>query len=416
MNVGTLLVELAEKMGLIAAAALLAVFIPPLRNRLLGVGQRRDKLAAVFLGLGLSIWGAMLGMTVMGEHMNVRAIGVLIGAILGGWKAGALAGLGGGLFYAALVDDGTAPWVLIASIIDGVIAGVVAERKPEWFQGPKAFVTSVGIQGFHLMGVGVGLLAVGHAARYIPAWPAHLVKLAVNAAGVTLFVMVAKLVVTREESAVALANARAAADAASLESLRRRLEPHFLFNALNALRATIRRDPEKARELVDDLSDLYRYLLSHPDDATLRDEVSHAESYLAIERARLGDERLSVRTEIDTEVEHDAVPALLLQPLVENAVRHGVAAHTGPGEVVVKAHADGDALVIEVVDSSDGERRPIAEAGSGIAVETLERRLSQKYSGAASFELVIRDGGARATVRLPRQALVDHRQREVDAA
>jgi LytS/YehU family sensor histidine kinase len=417
VNVGTLLVELAEKMGLIAAAALLAVLIPPLRNRLLGVGQRRDKLAAVFLGLGLSIWGAMLGLNVMGEHMNVRAIGVLIAAILGGWKAGALAGLGGGLFYASLVDDGTAPWVLIASVMDGVLAGIVAERRPEWFQGPRAFVTSVGIQAFHLMGVGVGLLAVGHAARYIPAWPAHLVKLAVNAAGVTLFVMVARLVVSREESAVALVEARAAADAASLESLRRRLEPHFLFNALNALRATIRRDPPKARELVNDLSDLYRYLLSHPEDATVREEVSHAESYLAIERARLGDDRLVVSTEIDPEVQHDAVPALLLQPLVENAVRHGVAAHTGPGEVVVRAHAADGELVLEVEDRSEGERRPIAEAGSGIALETLERRLSQKYRDAATLALDIRDGGARATVRLPRASVSGQQERKVgDAA
>jgi len=402
MNVGTLLVELAEKMGLIAAAALLAVLIPPLRNRLLGVGQRRDKLAAVVLGLALSIWGAMLGLHVMGEHMNVRAIGVLIAAILGGWKAGALAGLGGGLFYAAMVDDGTAPWVLTASVMDGVIAGVVAEKKPEWFQGPRAFVTSVGIQAFHLVGVGVGLLAVGHAARYIPAWPAHLVKLAVNAAGVTLFVMVARLVVSREENAVALVEARAAANAASLESLRRRLEPHFLFNALNALRATIRRDPPRARELVNDLSDLYRYLLSHPDDATVREEVSHAESYLAIERARLGDARLTVHTEIAPEVEHDAVPALLLQPLVENAVRHGVGAHTGNGEVIVTANAEEDVLVVTVVDRAEGERRPVAEAGSGIALETLRKRLAQRYEGDASLELEVSDEGATAVVRLPR--------------
>ncbi len=74
MNVGTVLVELAEKMGLLAAAALVAVLFPPLRKRLLGVGQRTDKLAALVLGLGLSIWGAMLGFRFEGEHINVRAI------------------------------------------------------------------------------------------------------------------------------------------------------------------------------------------------------------------------------------------------------------------------------------------------------------------------------------------------------
>ena len=168
-DAATLLVELAEKMGLLAAAALVAVLFPPLRNRLLGVGRRADKLAAVGLGLGLAAWGAMLGLHVGGEHINVRAIGVLIAAILGGWKAGALAGLGGGLFYATLVDHETAPWVLAASITDGVLAGLVAERRPQWFTGWRVFVTSIGIQAIHLVVVGVGLILVGHAARYLPA-------------------------------------------------------------------------------------------------------------------------------------------------------------------------------------------------------------------------------------------------------
>src|SRR5687768_11910733 len=232
MPPAVLLIELAEKMGLLAAAALVAVLFPPTRNRVLGVGRRRDKLAAVALGLGLSVWGAMLGLEVGGEHINVRAIGVLIAAILAGWKAGAAVGVGGGLFYAWQVDDEqTAPWVLAASVIDGVLAGIVAERAPKWVLGWRAFVTAAGVQAVHLVLVGVGLLIVGNAERYVPAWPAHLVKLIVNASGVTLFVVVARLVVMREEAAIALVEAKSAADASALESLRRRLEPHFLFNA-----------------------------------------------------------------------------------------------------------------------------------------------------------------------------------------
>ena len=407
MDVGTLLVELAEKMGLLAAAALVAVLFPPLRNRLLGVGQRRDKLAALGLGLGLSIWGAMLGFEVMGEHMNVRAIGVLIAAILGGWKTGALVGLGGGLFYAARTDAETAPWVLAASVIDGVLAGLVAEQRPKWFQGWRAFVTSVGIQTIHLLLVGVGLLVVGHAARYIPAWPAHAVKLGVNAAGVTLFVLVARLVVAREEAAVALVQARAAADAAALESLRRRLEPHFLFNALNALRATIRTSPARARELVSDLADLYRYLLSHPEDATLREEINHACSYLAIERARLGDERLRVETVVEEDVAHVRVPALLLQPLVENAVKHGIAARQEGGSVRVSARRDGDRLLIEVEDRGAGETVAAPAGGAGIALKTLAQQLERRFGDAADLSLVPTDTGMRAVVRLPIEAVLE---------
>lgn len=411
IDAATLLIELAEKMGLLAAAALVAVLFPPLRNRILGVGQRRDKLAAVALGLGLAAWGALLGFHVGGEHINVRAIGVLIAAILGGWKAGALAGLGGGLFYATLVDHETAPWVLAASITDGVLAGLVAERRPQWFTGWRVFVTSIGIQAIHLVVVGVGLILVGHAARYLPAWPAHLVKLVVNASGVTLFVVVARLVVSREEQAVALVEARAAADAAALESLRRRLEPHFLFNALNVVRATIRIDPMRARDLVSDLADLYRYLLSHPDEAPLASEMEHAQAYLAIERARLGDERLTVEVDLPEDLRHTKVPPLLLQPLVENAVKHGVSRRDGPGRVMLSARVDDEeTLVIEVEDEATGTPMPPVETGSGIALDTLRQRLARRYGDAASLALTPTENGMRATVRLPAPELAADRR------
>ncbi|MCS6799875.1 MAG: histidine kinase [Myxococcota bacterium] len=400
MTLGTLAVELAEKMALIAAAALLAVLLPPLRNRLLGVGRPRDRLAAAALGLGLSIWGAMLGFEVLGENLNVRAIGILIAGVLGGPVAGTVAGLGGGLFFASRVEPDTAPWTLIASVSDGVLAGWVAERWPRAFVGARAFVAATLIQLVHLVLLGVGLLAVGSFARYLPAWPAHLAKLLVNAAGVTLFVAVARLVVAREESAVALVRAQAAADAARLEALRRRMEPHFLFNALNALRATIRTDPARARELVADLADLYRYLLSHAEQATVADEIAHARAYLAIERTRLGDEQLQVDTHVEPEVAQARVPSLLLQPLVENAVRHGVAACDG-GAIRIAVRRDGENLLVEVIDRGRRPRAALADEGSGIALRTLRERLVRQYGAAASVSLEIDAQGAVARVRLP---------------
>ncbi len=401
MTPATLLATLAEKMGLLAAAALLAVLFPPLRNRLLGVGRRVDKLAAVGLGLGLSVWGAMLGLHVAGEDINVRAIGILIAAILGGWKAGLMTGIGGGLFYAFQVDAETAPWVLLASIVDGVLAGMLAEQRPEWVEGPRVFVTAISIQAIHLLAVGVGLLVVGSAERYLPAWPAHFVKLIVNAAGVTLFVLVARLVISREERGVALAQLRAAADHAALDALRRRLEPHFLFNALTAIRASIRRDPEAARELVSDLADLYRYLLSHPEDAPLQSEIDHASAYLAIERARLGEGRMRIEIEVPTELGSHRVPALLLQPLVENAVRHGIARRSGSGTIRITARVESEMLVIEVHDECEGVPVPANEKGSGIALATLRERLSRHYGARAGIELEIKENGARVCVRVP---------------
>jgi LytS/YehU family sensor histidine kinase len=419
MSTLELLAALAEKMALLAAAAVFAVLFPPLRKRLLGQsGESRDRAFGMLIGVGLSIWGSALGLEVRGEHINVRAVGVIVAAILGGQKAGTLAGLCSGIYMANRVDDETAPWVLLASLTDGILAGMVADRSPLSFRGHRAFFTAIGIQVFHLAIVGLGLLITGHATRYLPAWPAHLIKLLVNAAGVTLFVEVSRVVVQREEAAVALVKAKAAADQAALESLRRRLEPHFLFNALNVLRATIRIDPPRARELVSNLADLYRYLLSHPEDAPLRDEVNHARAYLAIEAVRLGDGRLQVDVAIDPHVEQRRVPALLLQPLVENAVKHGIGNRTGKGTVSIRADIDAGDLLIEVEDSSEGPPRsqsalpdslaprdPDERPGTGIALKTLRQRLSHVYGHRARLSLSPTTHGMVASVRLPEKSL-----------
>lgn len=425
MSTLELLAALAEKMALLAAAAVFAVLFPPLRKRLLGQsGESRDRAFGMLIGVGLSIWGSVLGLEVRGEHINVRAIGVIVAAILGGQKAGTLAGLCSGIYMANRVDDQTAPWVLLASLTDGILAGMVAERSPLQFRGHRAFFTAIGIQVFHLAIVGLGLLITGHAGRYLPAWPAHLMKLLVNAAGVMLFVEVSRVVVQREEAAVALVKAKAAADQAALESLRRRLEPHFLFNALNVLRATIRVDPTRARELVSHLADLYRYLLSHPEDAPLRDEINHARAYLEIEATRLGDGRLQVDVEVDPKVEQRRVPALLLQPLVENAVKHGIGNRTGKGTVSIRADIDAGDLLIEIEDASEGPLRaagtlpdsdarersllmrdPDERPGTGIALKTLRQRLSHVYGHRARLSLSPTERGMVATVRLPEKLL-----------
>ena len=415
MSTLELLAALAEKMALLAAAAVFAVLFPPLRKRLLGhSGESRDRALGMLFGTGLSVWGSVLGLEVSGEHVNVRAIGVLVAAILGGQKAGALAGLCSGIFMANRVEEQVAQWVLLASLTDGIVAGIVAERSPRSFRGHRAFFTAIGIQIFHLAIVGLGLSLTGNEAHYLPAWPAHLIKLLVNAVGVTLFVEVSRVVAQREEAAVALVRAKAAADQAALESLRRRLEPHFLFNALNALRATIRINPTRARELVSHLADLYRYLLSHPEDAPLRDEVNHARAYLEIESARLGEDRLHVIVDVEPDVRGLMVPALLLQPLVENAVKHGIGNRTGKGTIRIRGKLVGGDLLIEVEDHSAGpvrdqtvfsdqeaQQQHDEQPGAGIALKTLRQRLAQVYGHRAKLTLVPTDAGMIASVRLP---------------
>ena len=400
MDIRLLIPELFEKLSLIAICGLLGVLVPPLRNRLLGVGRPRDIAVVVIFGLLFSMWGSAMGFEWLGHQLNLRAIGIMIAGILGGPRAGALTGLLGGGFYVLRFHRDGVPWDVVASVLDGWLAGRMSVRREKMFVGWRVLsgAAIVQIAGLTLSGVGLGLTG----GNPVEALPSLAVQLAGVAVGVALFVNVALVVISRQEQAVALVEAQAAANAMSLTALRSRLEPHFLFNALNTLRATIRRDPEQARALVSDLADLYRYLLHHPHDASVMNEVEHACAYLAIERARLGDERLAVQTSIDDSVRDTRVPALLLQPIVENAVKHGITPKQGLGRITIRASDIGDKLRIEVEDEADGPHHGAPTKGSGVALQTLRKRLQQQYHGAAKLELSSMERGTLVTLELPK--------------
>ena len=402
MDIRLLVLDLFEKLSLIATAGLLGVLVPPLRNRLLGVGRPRDIAVVVIFGLLFSLWGSTMGYEWLGHFLNLRAIGIMIAGILGGPRAGALTGLLGGGFYVTRVAPEEFPWALVASILDGWLAGRMSVRREHMFVGWRVLGAAAIVQ---LGGLTVTVVGMGFSgSNAIEALPALAAQLGGVALGVALFVNVALVVISRQEQAVALVEAQAAANALSLTALRSRLEPHFLFNTLNTLRATIRRDPEQARALVSDLADLYRYLLHHPHDASLINEVEHASAYLAIERARLGDERLAVQTSIDDSVRDIRVPALLLQPIVENAVTHGIAPKQGLGKITIRASDLGDRLRIEVEDEADGPNRGSPTKGSGLALQTLRKRLDHQYDGQASLRLSTLERGTLVTVELPKHS------------
>ena len=404
MDIRLLIPELFEKLSLIATAGLLVVLVPPLRNRLLGVGRPRDIGVVVIFGVLFSLWGSTMGFEWLGHHLNLRAIGIMIAGILGGPRAGALTGLLGGGFYVTRVVPEAFPWALIASVLDGWLAGRMSVRRERMFVGWRVLGAAALVQLAGLIVIGAGMIFSG--SNPIEALPSLVAQLAGVAAGVALFVNVALVVISRQEQAVALVEAQAAANALSLTALRSRLEPHFLFNALNTLRATIRRDPERARALVSDLADLYRYLLHHPHDASLINEVEHASAYLAIEKARLGEERLAVQTSIDESVRDIRVPALLLQPIVENAVKHGITPKQGLGKITIRASDLGERLRIEVEDQADGPHHGPSTKGSGLALQTLRKRLDQQYDGQADLRLSQLERGTLVTVELPKQAKI----------
>jgi len=193
---------------------------------------------------------------------------------------------------------------------------------------------------------------------------------------------------------------------AELRALRAQINPHFLFNTLNVLANLIHSNPEKAERVTEELAGIFRYALesTRVEWVTLNDELEFLESYLAIEKTRF-EERLSYSFDVDTETRSLKIPPMILQPLVENAIKHGIAPEVSGGSIKISGRAMFDYFVIEVEDTGRGRRngsRRQSSSGTGIGLKNVRERLLQVYGEAATLKLVdISSGGTRATLILP---------------
>ena len=171
---------------------------------------------------------------------------------------------------------------------------------------------------------------------------------------------------------------------ARLAELQSRIRPHFLFNTLNTALALVRLDPARAEGVLEDLAELFRVAISDSSESvSLAEEVALARRYLAIEQIRFG-ERLTVTWELDAAAGEARVPPLLLQPLVENAVRHGIEPAAESGSIRVRTRVKGGRVQLSIVNSvSDAPSRP----GNGIALRNVRDRLRLMHDVAAQFDV-----------------------------
>lgn len=194
-----------------------------------------------------------------------------------------------------------------------------------------------------------------------------------------------------------------AAVTARLEELQARIRPHFLFNTLNSAIALVREEPAKAEAMLEDLSELFRRALADPDESvTLADEIALAERYLAIEQVRFGD-RLRIRWDIDPSANAARLPPLLLQPLVENAVKHGVEPSPDGARLRIRTERRGGMVVIEVVNSLPPLRwadEPLPR-GHGIALANVRDRLRLLHDMQAQFSAGLEQKNYRVRIVIP---------------
>jgi two-component system LytT family sensor kinase len=189
---------------------------------------------------------------------------------------------------------------------------------------------------------------------------------------------------------------------ARLLSLQRQLQPHFLFNTLHAISALIRRDPDTAEAMIERLARLLRTSLrtGAASEVSVAQDLAALRDYLAIEAVQMR-ERLHVSFDLEDEAMGAAVPAMLLQPLVENSVRHGLQPRDRGGSIHVSVKRASDDLCLEVVDDGVGLQAD-GSRGIGVGLANTRSRLAQLYGVRQSFSLTVLDaGGVRVRITLP---------------
>jgi len=191
-----------------------------------------------------------------------------------------------------------------------------------------------------------------------------------------------------------------AATTARLAELQARIRPHFLFNTLNSAIALVRAEPAKAERLLEDLSDLFRYALKEQaQSVTLADEIALAQRYLAIEQVRFG-ERIQVEWALDEQADGAQLPPLLLQPLVENAVKHGVEPSASGARIRVSTQRRGDTVVIKV-SNTVAPSAAASSPGHGLALDNVRERLSLLHDVQGRFQCGLRDGVFQVRIEVP---------------
>jgi two-component system, LytTR family, sensor kinase len=196
---------------------------------------------------------------------------------------------------------------------------------------------------------------------------------------------------------------------ARMEALQNQINPHFLFNTLNSVSSLVRFDPDTARELIIKLATILRRLLQATDAfVPLRDEVEFIDNYLDIEVVRFGRDKLRVVKELDANSLDVMVPSMLLQPLVENSIKHGLASKVEGGSIFLRSHMANSSLIIEVEDDGVGMASaqflepPTGLGGNGIGMANVAERLKVLYGDTARMTIDSHEGkGTLVRLRLP---------------
>jgi two-component system LytT family sensor kinase len=411
----TILVTLLIKLGLIASLASIVARSKAFK-RLLFIEQRNPRQKLLFaaalgvpfaLGVLARILGARQGAGYQGADASLEI------TVIAGLLGGTIAGLSVGLMVslpALLIppyEKLAVPMVALYAVVAGTARWVCPDKEEIWKFSPyidRALYRSIRQRFRHpamdwqlLLGLicvvlelarmGFGRLAPHQLFfLYSPRWWVDGMIVLATLVGIGLPLRIwnnTRIERKLEEQEKVLMQAR-------MDALISQINPHFLFNTLNTISSLIRFDPDTARNLLLKLSNiLRRRLKTQVHFASLRQELDFIDDYLDIEIARFGPDKLQIRKEISPETLDMVVPSMILQPLVENALRHGIAPKIEGGTITIGAKCRHGRLLVEVIDDGVGisEQKPSEFQGSGIGISNVRERLKVVYGQDFLFKI-----------------------------
>jgi len=419
-----ILVTLLIRLGV--AAAISSVLVRARRFRVLLFREERtlgEKMELVFI-LSTPI---LLGVLVRHWVRNFYAADIAFeGAILLGVIGGPLAGTTGGALVSLpalfLGEWLTLPMNVLAGALAGLLRHIGGDREAIWSFSPlfdlsiyrwirrsirKSFIDWQ--TSFFFLILGLEFVRI----QLYRAFPRRIfvldsdngwVTLAIYA-GTVMAVAIALKVLNNVRIEMKLEQQERLLLQARMEALQSQINPHFLFNTLNSVSSLVRRDPDSAREMIVKLGSILRRLLRKGDSfVPLREEFEFLDDYLDIEVARFGRDKLKVVKELEPGSLDHLVPSMILQPLVENAVKHGFASKVDAGSIYLRSRSAGHQVVIEVEDDGVGmpEGGASTSSGTGIGMLNVTERLQVVYGDAAQITIESQPGrGTLVRLALP---------------
>jgi two-component system, LytTR family, sensor kinase len=402
-----ILITMLIKLGV--AAAVSSVLARSRRFRVLLFHEERTVTEKIEMVLFVGVPYA-LGVVVRGTVKNFLAADLAFeSSILMGVIAGRTAGVVGGLLVSlpqiAMHEYANLPLNVGAGLVAGFLRKLAQDREAIWSFSPlfdlsiyrwirrtiaKSFIDWQ--TSFFLMLL--GLQFIRHETKEF--FPMHTFALESDAWGVQLAiylstvmsVAIALKVLNNTRIEMKLEEQERLLLQARMEALQSQINPHFLFNTLNSVSSLVRFDPDTARTMVVKLANILRRLLRKGDSfVPLREEFEFVDDYLDIEVVRFGGDKLKVVKELDPASLEAMVPSVILQPLVENAVKHGLSPKVEGGTIYLRSRIQDSLLVVEVEDDGVGITESASSSGTGIGMANVRERLNVLYNDLARVEV-----------------------------